>query len=144
MPTRKLDGMKIVHPLGVLPSAANAALHCGSRSTPWMRYSTALINRPAVNPPNINLRMSGFAGPIVDHHFSPIFRRYRNYTQRSNFRETTSVGACWWEGITAFGITRVDWLLASRLYFRRSQGPRYLYGRFAGCCRTLRSGLSEP
>jgi hypothetical protein len=63
LPTRKFDGIKVVQPVGFLPSAANAAVHCLSSSTRWNSSSSALMTTPAAIPPNTTRVKLGFIAP---------------------------------------------------------------------------------
>src|ERR1035437_4998923 len=52
IPIKKLAGMKVAQPVGVFPSARNAAVQASSKYTRWPPYSNALTTRPAANPPH--------------------------------------------------------------------------------------------
>src|ERR1035438_10330358 len=51
IPTRKFAGMKVDQPVGLFPSARNAAVQASSKYTRWTPYSNALTSRPATRPP---------------------------------------------------------------------------------------------
>src|ERR1017187_3168653 len=50
IPIKKLVGMKVDQPVGVFPSARNAAVQASSKYTRWPPYSNALMMRPAAKP----------------------------------------------------------------------------------------------
>jgi hypothetical protein len=62
-PSSRFDGIKVVQPVGFLPNAANAAVHCLSSSTRWNNSSIALIIRPAAIPPKSTRIELGFMAP---------------------------------------------------------------------------------